>query len=182
MLMSLASDDGYLVNTANNMHVSASQKMEYRNFTNGNYGYSFSNGFMVNNTIGDRFVQAYGFYYNGKGSLSVDSLHCADSIGVERIYSDRSHKAEMYKMTYSNIDNRTTTVDVNQLMEGVADCDPFMLLSFYKIARQTSVIAKAEGKKGTTYVFETTTNVDGSIKTVTVTDNKGKKITYTFTY
>lgn len=182
MLMSLASGDGSLVNTANNQHISASQKMEYQNFANGNYGYSFANGFMVNNTIGNKFVQAYGIYYNGKGSLSVDSLHRADSIGVERIYSDYSHKAEMYKMTYSNIDNRTTTVDVNQLMEGVADCDPFMLLSFYKLARQTSVIAKAEGKKGTTYTFETITNADGTVKTVAITDNKGKKITYTFGY
>lgn len=182
MITGLESAGGYLVNNVDGRRTNVSQKIGYKGFSNGVYDYSFANGFMINNTIGDKFVQAYGFYYNGKGSLEVDSLHRADSIGIERIYSDHSHKAEMYKMTYSNIDNRTTTVDVNQLMEGVANCDPFMLLSFYKLARQTSIMARAEGKKGTTYVFETATNADGSIKTVAVSDNRGKTTTYTFGY
>ena len=112
----------------------------------------------------------------------VDSLHCADSIAVERVFPDYSHKAETFKMTYSSIDNRMTSVDVNQLIGGVANCDPYLLLSFYKLARQTSVVAKAEGKKGTTYTVSTETNANGSVRTMTVTDHMGNKITYTFEY
>ena len=182
MLMSLTSGTGNLVNTFNGRRTDVAQSVGYQAFVNGNYEYSYANGFMVKNTIEGKFAQAYGFYYNGKGSLSVDSLHLADSIGVERIYSDNTHKAEMYRLTYSGIDNRTTTIDVNQLMEGVAQCDPFMLLSFYKLARQTSVISKAEGKNGARYIFNTTTNADGSIKTVTIDDANGGAITYTFGY
>lgn len=182
MLMNLASGDGFLVNTVSDKRTDVKQTMAYQAFVNGNYEYSFANGFMVKNTIGDKFAQAYGFYYNGKGSLSVDSLHLADSIGVERIYSDHRHKAEMYRTTYSNVDNRTTTVDVNQLMFGLEDCDPFMLLSFYKLARQTSIIEKAVGNKGNTYTLNTLTNADGSVKSVTVSDNHGNSTTYTFAY
>ena len=88
----------------------------------------------------------------------------------------------MYKLSFSNISNRMTTVDANQLMEGVANCDPYLLLSFYKLARQSYVLAKVEGKKGSTYTFNTTANADGSIKTLAVTDANGNKITYTFRY
>ena len=75
-----------------------------------------------------------------------------------------------------------TSVDVNQLIGGVANCDPYLLLSFYKLARQTSVVAKAEGKKGTTYTVSTETNANGSVRTMAVTDHMGNKITYTFEY
>ena len=182
MLMELTSNEASLVNTVEDSRVNVSQTMAYKAFTNGLYDYSFSNGFMVQNVIGSKFLQAYGYYYNGKGSLQVDSLHCADSIAVERIFPDHSHKAETFKMTYSGVDNRMTSVDVNQLVGGVANCDPYMLLSFYKLARQTSVVAKAEGKKGTVFTVATETNANGSVRTMTVTDHKGNKITYTFEY
>ena len=182
MLMDLTSNESSLVNTVTDSRTNVSQTMAYKAFSNGLYEYSFSNGFMVQNAIGSKFVQAYGYYYNGKGSLSVDSLHCADSIAVERVFPDYSHKAETFKMTYSSIDNRMTSVDVNQLIGGVANCDPYLLLSFYKLARQTSVVAKAEGKKGTTYTVSTETNANGSVRTMAVTDHKGNKITYTFEY
>ena len=171
-----------MTNTALGIMVSAKQTMGYKAFANNGYEYSYANGFMVNNTIGDKFVQAYGFYYNSKGSLEPDGLHTADSIGVERIYSDHSHKAEMYKLEYSSVDNRKTSVDVNQLIEGVENCDPYMLLSFYKLARQTSVISKATGNKGTAYTITTTTNADGSVKTMQVANGNGGAITYTFGY
>ena len=182
MLMNMESGDVTMTNTALGIMVSAKQTMGYKAFANNGYEYSYANGFMVNNTIGDKFVQAYGFYYNSKGSLEPDGLHTADSIGVERIYSDHSHKAEMYKLEYSSVDNRKTSVDVNQLIEGVENCDPYMLLSFYKLARQTSVISKATGNKGTAYTITTTTNADGSVKTMQVANGNGGAITYTFGY
>lgn len=182
MLMTLDSNEASLVNTFNDTRSNTKQAMAYQAFSNNGYEYSFANGFMVKNSIGNKFAQAIGVYYNGKSKLDVDSIYKADSIGVERIYSDHKHKSEMYKLSFSNISNRMTTVDANQLMEGVANCDPYLLLSFYKLARQSYVFAKAEGKKGARYTFDTKANADGSIKTLAVTDINGNKTTYTFSY
>ena len=182
MLMTLDSNEASLVNTFNDTRSNTKQAMAYQAFSNNGYEYSFANGFMVKNSIGNKFAQAIGVYYNGKSKLDVDSIYKADSIGVERIFSDHKHKSEMYKLSFSNISNRMTTVDANQLMEGVANCDPYLLLSFYKLARQSYILAKAEGKKGARYTFDTKANADGSIKTLAVTDANGNKITYTFSY
>lgn len=182
MLMTLDSNEASLVNTFNDTRSNTKQTMAYQAFSNNGYEYSFANGFMVKNSIGNKFAQAIGIYYNGKSKLDVDSIYKADSIGVERVYSDNKHKSEMYKLSFSNISNRMTTVDANQLMEGVANCDPYLLLSFYKLARQSYVFAKAEGKKGARYTFDTKANADGSIKTLAVTDANGNKTTYTFSY
>lgn len=182
LLMTLNSSETALVNTFNDTRNYIKQTMAYQAFSNNGIEYSFANGFMVKNSIGNKFAQAIGVYYNGKSNLDVDSIYKADSIGVERVYSDNKHKSEMYKLSFSNISNRMTTVDANQLMEGVANCDPYLLLSFYKLARQSYVFSKAEGRKGTRYTFDTKANADGSIKTLAVTDINGNKITYTFSY
>ena len=182
MLMTLNSSETALVNTFNDTRNYIKQTMAYQAFSDNGIEYSFANGFMVKNSIGNKFAQAIGVYYNSKSNLDVDSIYKADSIGVERVYSDNKHKSEMYKLSFSNISNRMTTVDANQLMEGVANCDPYLLLSFYKLARQSYVFAKAEGRKGARYTFDTKANADGSIKTLAVTDINGNKITYTFSY
>lgn len=182
LLMTLNSSETALVNTFNDTRNYIKQTMAYQAFSNNGIEYSFANGFMVKNSIGNKFAQAIGVYYNSKSNLDVDSIYEADSIGVERVYSDNKHKSEMYKLSFSNISNRMTTVDANQLMEGVANCDPYLLLSFYKLARQSYVFAKAEGRKGARYTFDTKANADGSIKTLAVTDANGNKITYTFSY
>lgn len=182
MLMTLNSSETALVNTFNDTRNYIKQTMAYQAFSNNGIEYSFANGFMVKNSIGNKFAQAIGVYYNSKSNLDVDSIYKADSIGVERVYSDNKHKSEMYKLSFSNISNRMTTVDANQLMEGVANCDPYLLLSFYKLARQSYVFAKAEGRKGARYTFDTKANADGSIKTLAVTDINGNKTTYTFSY
>lgn len=182
LLMTLNSSETALVNTFNDTRNYIKQTMAYQAFSNNGYEYSFANGFMVKNSIGNKFAQAIGVYYNSKSNLDVDSIYKADSIGVERVYSDNKHKSEMYKLSFSNISNRMTTVDANQLMEGVANCDPYLLLSFYKLARQSYVFAKAEGRKGARYTFDTKANADGSIKTLAVTDINGNKTTYTFSY
>lgn len=182
MLMTLNSSETALVNTFNDTRNYIKQTMAYQAFSNNGIEYSFANGFMVKNSIGNKFAQAIGVYYNSKSNLDVDSIYKADSIGIERVYSDHKHKSEMYKLSFSNISNRMTTVDANQLMEGVANCDPYLLLSFYKLARQSYVFAKAEGRKGARYTFDTKANADGSIKTLAVTDINGNKTTYTFSY
>ena len=146
----------------------------------GYYNTSFENALMVNSLLG-RFVTTYGVYYNGKYQLYADQKHTADSIAVVRQFSDTQRRYETYKLEYSSIDARRTSVDVNQLIEGVDQCDPFMLLSFFKLARQSSVISKATGRFNT-YTVSAKTRQDLAVESMTVTDKNGQTVTYTFTY
>ncbi|MBQ2360553.1 MAG: hypothetical protein II398_06630, partial [Prevotella sp.] len=68
-----------------------------------------------------------------------------------------------------------------QLLEGVDNCNPYLLLSMMRFARFTSVISEAKGRYNT-YQVGTETNSNGSIRTMTVKDQNGKTITYTFIY
>ena len=56
-----------------------------------------------------------------------------------------------------------------------------MLLSFFKLARQTSVISKATGRYNT-YTVDTKTRSDGAVEKLTVTDKNRNAITYSFSY
>lgn len=146
----------------------------------GLYGTSYENALMVNNVLG-RFSTTYGVYYNSKCQLYADEKHTADSIAVVRLYSDYKRHYETYKLEFADIDARMNSVDVNQLIEGVDQCDPYMLLSFFKLARQTSVISKATGRYNT-YTVATKQRLDKSVESMTVTDQHGNAITYTFSY
>ena len=98
-----------------------------------------------------------------------------------RTFSNGSRQYEKYDLEYSNIDARGTSVDVNQLIEGVEQCDPLMLLSFFKLARQTSVIKKATGRYNT-YTVDAKARPDGAVESMTVTDKNGKSVVYTMKY
>ena len=152
----------------------------YSAFGDGLYNVSFENALMVRMLLGG-FTTIYGVYYNGKFQLYADEEHRADSIAVVRISSNGNSRYEKYDLEYSNIDGRSTSVDVNQLIEGVEQCDPLMLLSFFKLARQTSVIKKATGRYNT-YTVDAKTRSDGSVESMTVKDKNGKEIVYTLRY
>lgn len=161
-------------------YANVDHKATYASFSDGLYGISFENALMVNNLLGN-FVTSYGIYYGGKYQLYADEKHTADSIAVVRAFPGQKSNYETYKLEYSSIDGRATSVDVNQLIEGVEKCDPFMLLSFFKLARQTSVISKATGRYNT-YTVDTKTRSDGAVEKLTVTDKNGNAITYSFSY
>ena len=152
----------------------------YAAFSDGLYNISLENALMVNMVMG-RFITTYGVYYNGKYQLYADEAHRADSIAVVRTFSNGSRQYEKYDLEYSNIDARGTSVDVNQLIEGVEQCDPLMLLSFFKLARQTSVIKKATGRYNT-YTVDAKARPDGAVESMTVTDKNGKSVVYTMKY
>ena len=137
--------------------------IEYRSFyMNDVFPVSFENAFKVLDQCGPFYTQ-YGIYYNGNGSLTIDDTHVADSMAVY------------------NVNNCATNLDVNQLLEGVDNCNPYLLLSMMRFARFTSVISEAKGRYNT-YQVGTETNSNGSIRTMTVKDQNGKTITYTFIY
>ena len=113
----------------------------------------------------------------GGQSLLPDSLHNADSL---RIGTD--HVVESLKLNYSKIDNRCQSVDVNQLIFGTEDCDPYQLLGLFRYARNTSIVSEATGKNDDERItVSTTLNADGSVSTLTVT-RRGQQIVYTFEY
>lgn len=114
-------------------------------------------------------------------NLSPDSEHTADSLRYKHIYTDGTEYLEMLKLSYSDKTNRSQSVDANQLLLGVKECNPYMLLSLYRYARSSKMISKAESDKGN-FIVETTHNQDNSVKTMTVTDKQGIKTTYTFSY
>ncbi|MBP3251421.1 MAG: hypothetical protein J6M25_02085 [Prevotella sp.] len=109
-------------------------------------------------------------------SLVADSLHNADSL-----YFYKSNELQQrYGLTYSQYDNRCQTVDANQLIFGVDNCDPYLLLSMFSIARNSNIISLAKADDGEISVA-TELNADKSVASMTVTRG-GETITYTFGY
>ena len=117
----------------------------------------------------------YRFTY-GKYSLNPDSLHNCDSL----FYYDNQKLTRKLALTYGAQDNRHQSVDVNQLLLGVEACDPYLLASLFRYARNTSVIAEAKNDKEKIQV-SATLNSDKSIHQLMV-KRDDEKITYTLNY
>lgn len=161
--------------------VNASHAIEYRAFyINDVFPVTFENAFKVLDQCGDFYTQ-YGIYYNGNGSLVIDDSHVADSMVVYRHYSDNKNVYETYALTYSNVSNCSTNLDVNHLIEGIENCNPYMLLSMFRMARFTQVVSEAKGRYNS-YQVEVATNNDSSIKTMSVKSKSGDTVTYSFAY
>lgn len=130
--------------------------------------------------VGQRTAYTYQSEYVNRRlpSLEPDSLHNADSLFVLR---DRVETK--YRLSYDgHIDNRKQSIDVNQLLWGVDNLEPLMLLSQFRYARTGYVISKAEaaGRFLTTTV---TTRPDGGVSELRVTDSlTGKETVYKLEY
>lgn len=126
-------------------------------------------------------IRAYSFLLNDQ-PLAPDSLHCADSISFVSRNNDNNVTLR-YKMHYSSADNRYQSVDANQLIPGVEQCDPYQLLSLFRYTRQTSIVSEMTGStENEHFVVTTTQNTDRSLHTMTVRRTGGDEITYTFEY
>lgn len=128
-------------------------------------------------------TQGYAYLLGGK-SLEPDSLHNADSL----VYYDRwklvtnPTTVERYKLEYGQMDNRYQTVDVNQLLLGMDNCDPLQLLAMFRYCRSTSIVTRATSTEGIISVT-TELNSDKSVRRMVVADGlKGTEVTYDFTY
>lgn len=156
-----------------------SDSVYYASFYSNYMAISFSYAFKLIHTSGDvNYAQA--IYLNGQ-DCSGDNEHKADSIGVTRRYPDGTSFTDVYKATYSKNSNRTSSFDVNQLVEGVKNCDPYFLLSMFRYARNSYIMSEVAGKKSTKTV-SAELNSDNSVKSMTVADSKTGTVTYQFTY
>lgn len=116
-----------------------------------------------------------GVDYNPDGDWEVDSLRYLHH------RSDNTEFRQYAKIAYNGIDNRYQSVDVNQLVFGVEECNPYLLLGLFRSARSTKIFSTATTDGGT-YTFTTTLNADKSVNTLAVTDTAGNTVTYTFEY
>lgn len=121
-------------------------------------------------------------------SFAADGTHNADSLRYRHKYADGNIVEAMLELHYSKRDNRRQSLDINQLLLGIEECNPYTLVSLYKFARNSSVISEAKSKE-LLLTVETTENADGSINTMTVTrtplegdDRTPSSVTYTFGY
>lgn len=154
------------------------------------YDYNYySNGIPISMNYGFKVIHKSGGLYDAQNlksnkgmSLMADSAHCADSIIITHRNPDNVPVYDTYGLTYSANDNRYCSLDVNQLVNGVRYSDPYLLLSFFKYARNSKIIKSAVGKKSTKTI-SATLNSDKSVNTLIVSDSStGSNVTYTFTY
>lgn len=131
----------------------------------------------------------YAFLLGGQ-SLNPDSLHCADSLRIASLTGIGTH-IDKYKLTYSTADNRCQSVDVNQLVFGAEQCDPYQLLSLFRYARNSSIVSSVE-QFGERYEVAVNLNADKSVAKMTVirirkmvgadVPEDAYSVTYTFEY
>lgn len=117
----------------------------------------------------------YRFPYNGC-SLAPDSIHNVDSI----YYYKNGGFERKLGLSYSKLDNRNQSVDVNQLLLGVEECDPYLLASLFRYIRNSYIISEAKNDKEQINVT-TTLNSNKSVNKMTVTRGS-ETVTYTFNY
>lgn len=104
-----------------------------------------------------------------------------DSLRYLHHYSDGSEVREYMKLSYSDSENRQQSVDVNQLILGIEECNPYLLVGLFRSARSTKIISTAATDSGN-YTVAATLNSDKSVNTLAVTDKSGQTATYTFAY
>ena len=117
----------------------------------------------------------------GQNLTHPDVEHVADSLKYQHRYADGSKYTEMLKLAYSESSNRSQSVDVNQLLLGVEECNPYTLLSLFPDARNSKIISEARAADGK-FTVEAELNADKSVSRLAVTGKQGTKVTYTFTY
>ncbi len=76
-------------------------------------------------------------------SLAPDSIHNSDSLRYQHRYADGTVYTQFLKLIYSKADNRYQTVDVNQLLLGIEECNPYQLISLFKLGRNSNIISSA---------------------------------------
>jgi hypothetical protein len=126
--------------------------------------------------------KAYGYLINGQ-SLAPDSLHNADSLRYQhKLNRPEATTTDFLKLVYSPKDNRCQSVDANQLLLGLDNCEPLQLISLFPYTRSTSIVQRAESAKGNIDVT-TELNADRSVSRMTVNDRRSNTETiYNFIY
>ena len=118
-------------------------------------------------------------------SVEPDSLHTADSLTYYNLrkIAPQNVTIERYGLEYGLMDNRYQTVDVNQLILGMDDCEPLQLLAMFRYCRSTSIVTRATRVGGGVIDVATELNADRSVRRMVVKDStKNTEVTYDFEY
>jgi|GEM_PF-901830 len=119
-------------------------------------------------------------FVNKKHTFGVDNLIEADSIIFDHRLPNGKTQSTNYRLTFGSNDNRATSIDANQLIFGIEQCNPYALLGFFRLARFSNIITEAAyGNKSIS--IKTELNSDKSINTLTVSNN-GTVVKYSFAY
>lgn len=155
---------------------SESDTMGYsgQGYTNANLCFNFDH-LRAEPSENTRLRYVYGNDFQG---LSVDGQNSVDSI----CFFKGGKPMMQWKVNYSNNDNRYQSIDVNQLLMGIDEMDPYLLLSLYRFCRQTSIISSLNDSDAQNDVKVTTElNSDKSVAKMSV-ERRGQIVDYTFGY
>lgn len=112
---------------------------------------------------------------NPDGDFKVDSLRYLHH------YANGTQLKEFLRLSYGEQSNKYQSVDANQLLMGIEECNPYLLVGLFRQARSGKLVTEAKASDGS-YVVTATLNSDKSVNTLTVKDKKGDKRVYTFGY
>lgn len=112
-----------------------------------------------------------------------------DSLRYQHKYPNGNMVKEYMKISYSDMSNRNQSVDVNQLLLGIEECNPYALVSLLSgystssrlTTRSSKIISEASTDNGK-FTVNATLNADNSVNTLAVTNKDGNTVTYTFSY
>ena len=164
-----------------------SESIGYQGQLNTQYFYytAMTNAFNVVHVKGENEYTAYAYLMNGQ-SLSPDTIHNADSLRYRHQLPDKTVYDRWMKLDYhlaAPVSNLYQTVDANQLILGIDDCNPYLLLSLFRYARNSYVVRQAQSKQGTITVTPALDTDGRRLKTLRVEDAAAATdITYTFDY
>ena len=101
-------------------------------------------------------------------------------------FADKTVYDRWMKLDYNKaapVSNLHQSVDANQLILGIDDCNPYLLLSLFRYARNSYVVRQAHSEQGTITVTPTLDADGRRLKTLNVADAAANtSITYTFDY
>lgn len=166
---------------------SSSESMVYQGQLNTLYFYytAMTNAFNIIHSRGENEYSAYAYLLNGQ-SLQPDSIHNADSLRYRHQFADKTVYDRWMKLDYNKaapVSNLHQSVDANQLILGIDDCNPYLLLSLFRYARNSYVVRQAHSEQGTITVTPTLDADGRRLKTLNVADAAANtNITYTFDY
>lgn len=153
---------------------------------NGMMQYGRTYNFKYSKNSGEYMVQAL---KQKENVLNPDNDLEFDSLRYQHKLPGGELKKEYMKLTYSDVSNRNQSVDVNQLLLGIEECNPYALVSLLSgfstssrlTTRSSKIISEASTESGK-FTVNTTLNADKSVNTLAVTDKGGSTVTYTFGY
>ena len=125
--------------------------------------------------------QGFGFLQM-KAASHPDSINQADSLRYQAKNSLGVVASENMAFHYGSADNRYQSVDVNQLLLGAEQCNPYLLVSLYRLCRSSYIVSTATFQNAADNItVAAALNADKSVQKLSIT-RYGTTIDYMFEY